>query len=88
MMDMISLAQYGIAGLALVIVGYMLGTNLMQRSTSEAIAEALEPIKQLVKNNTDALKELSCFMQGIQVSLAKQETKLDELLERMRRSEN
>lgn len=83
-MQLDSFAQYGIAALALALVGYIVGLFTMKRNSDDVVSE----IRQLVENNTKALEKLTEFMQSIMVSQARQEAKIDELLERARRCAN
>lgn len=71
------LAQYGIgffaiAGLVYVVARYLEGKN------DNNLAEVIE-------NNTKALEQVTAVVQAIQLSLTRQEAKIDELLERARR---
>ena len=71
------LAQYGIgffavAGLIFVVARYFDG-----RSNNE--------LAEVIQNNTKALEQVTAVVQAIQLSLTRQETKIDELLERARR---
>lgn len=71
------IAQYGIgffavAGLIFVVARYFDGRN------NNNLAEVIE-------NNTKALEQVTAVVQAIQISLARQEAKMDELLERARR---
>lgn len=71
------IAQYGIgffavAGLIFVVARYFDGRN------NNNLAE-------VIQNNTKALEQITVVVQAIQISLARQEAKMDELLERARR---
>lgn len=79
------LAQYGIgffavAGLVYVMAHYLDGRR--DNSLKEVVDNGL---KEVVENNTKALEQVTAVVQAIQLSLARQETKIDELLERARR---
>lgn len=69
------IAQYGIgffavAGLIFVVARYFDGKN---------------DLAEVIENNTKALEQVTAVVQAIQISLARQEAKMDELLERARR---
>lgn len=71
------IAQYGIgffavAGLIFVVARYFDGRR------NDELAE-------VIQNNTKALEQVTAVVQAIQISLARQEAKMDELLERARR---
>lgn len=71
------IAQYGIgffsvAGLIFIVARYFDGRN------NNNLAEVIE-------NNTKALEQVTAVVQAIQISLVRQEAKMDELLERARR---
>lgn len=68
------LAQYGIATFALAGVFYFIAQIMKQKSNNE--------LAEVIQNNTKAIEQLTTL---IQVSLARQDQKLDELLERARR---
>jgi len=68
------IAQYGIATFALAGLLYVVGQFLKQRNDQN--------LAEVVQNNTRALEQLTTL---IQVTLARQEAKIDELLERARR---
>jgi cell shape-determining protein MreD len=68
------IAQYGIATFAIAGVFYIVSL-IFKRHDNTTIAE-------VVQNNTKALEQLVTL---IQVSMARQDQKLDELLERARR---
>ncbi|MBC7193914.1 hypothetical protein [Marinobacter sp.] len=71
------LAQYGLATFAVAGLVYIVGQFLRQRND--------QGLTSVIENNTKALEQLAGAIQSMQVSLARQETKLDELLERARR---
>lgn len=68
------LAQYGIATFAIAGVFYFVSLMLKQRAENN--------LAEVIQNNTRALEQLTTV---VQVTLARQEAKLDELLERARR---
>lgn len=71
------LAQYGIAAFSIGILGYILGKWLDNKNGKE--------IAEVIQNNTKALEQITSVVQAIQLSLTRQEAKIDELLERARR---
>jgi hypothetical protein len=71
------MAQYGIAVFAVGVLGYVLGKWLDNRNGKD--------LAEVIQNNTRALEQVVIAVQSIQLSLARQEAKIDELLERARR---
>lgn len=71
------LAQLGVAGFAVGVLGYVLGKWLDTRNGKE--------LSEVIQNNTKALEQVTTVVQAIQLSLTRQEAKIDELLERARR---
>lgn len=71
------LAQYGIAFFAVAGLLYLMDRWIKQKGESD--------LAEVVRNNTKALEKMSAVVQAIQLSLARQEAKIDELLERARR---
>jgi len=71
------IAQYGIATFALAGVFYFAAQILKQKNNAN--------ITEVIQNNTRAMEQVTEVVQAIQLSLAKQEAKIDELLERARR---
>lgn len=71
------LAQYGIATFALAGVFYVVGVIWKQKKDND--------LAEVIRNNTKALEQVTAVVQAIQLSLARQEAKLDELLDRARR---
>lgn len=74
------LAQYGIAFFAVAGMIYLFGMWLKQKDDTNQVNLA-----EVVQNNTKALEQLATAIQTIQISLARQEQKIDEILERARR---
>ena len=68
------IAQYGIAFFAVAGLIYIVGRWLEKRDEVN--------LAEVVQNNTKAIEQLTTI---IQVTLARQEAKIDELLERARR---
>lgn len=71
------LAQYGLATFALAGVFYFVGVMWKQKKDND--------LAEVIRNNTKALEQVTAVVQAIQLSLARQEAKMDELLERARR---
>lgn len=71
------LAQYGIAFFAVAGLIYIIA-RWIERKDEINLAE-------VVQNNTKALEQVTAVVQAIQISLTRQEAKIDELLERARR---
>lgn len=71
------LAQYGIAFFAVAGLIYILGRWIERRDEIN--------LAEVVQNNTKALEQVTAVVQAIQLSLTRQEAKIDELLERARR---
>jgi 16S rRNA G966 N2-methylase RsmD len=74
-MPIADVAQYGIGFFAIAGLVYVVLQFISRRSDLAAVVE----------NNTKALEQLTSLMQAIQLSLTRQEAKIDELLERARR---
>jgi len=73
------LAQYGIGFFAVAGLIYIMAQYISHKSENELAA--------VIENNTKALEQITSVVQAIQLSLAKQEAKIDELLERARREQ-
>ena len=73
------IAQYGIAIFSIAILGYVFVKiigNPKPDNSKELVA--------VIENNTKALRELMAVLHQIEVQMARQETKIDELLARTR----
>jgi hypothetical protein len=71
------LAQYGIAFFAVAGLIYIISRWIERRDEIN--------LAEVVQNNTKALEQVTAVVQAIQISLTRQEAKIDELLERARR---
>lgn len=71
------LAQYGIGFFAVAGLIYIMGKFLDKKNNNE--------IASVIKNNTKALEQVVSVIQAVQINMARQEQKIDELLERARR---
>lgn len=73
----IELAQYGIGFFAVGGLIYLSTIYLKNKNSAD--------LKEVVKNNTKAMNGLTTVLNSIQIGLARQEQKIDELLERARK---
>ena len=71
------LAQYGLATFAVAGLIYLVDKWIKQKNDND--------LAEVIQNNTKALEQVTAVVQAIQISLARQEAKMDELLERARR---
>jgi len=71
------IAQYGIGFFAVAGLLYVV-TKFLDKKKDAGITE-------VIKNNTKALEQVTSVVQAIQLSLTRQEAKIDELLDRARR---
>jgi hypothetical protein len=71
------IAQYGIATFAIAGLVFVV-SKIFDKKQNNNLAE-------VIKNNTKALEQVTSVVQVIQLSLTRQEAKIDELLERARR---
>ena len=71
------IAQYGIATFAIAGLVFVV-SKFFDKKQNNNLAE-------VIKNNTKALEQVTSVVQVIQLSLTRQEAKIDELLERARR---
>ncbi len=71
------LAQYGLATFAVAGLLYIVSLFVGKKKDNE--------LSEVIENNTKALNSLANVIQSIQLSLVRQEQKIDELLERARR---
>ena len=89
MMPGAELAQHGIAVFSVAGVIYIVSLLIKQwkvpSKTNEANKELSVDVLKVVDNNTKAIKEMTDVIQTFQVSLARQEQKIDELLSRARK---
>lgn len=74
-------AQYGVGTLAVAGIIYI-GIQVI---TSAFRQQANSELVEVVQNNTKALEQVAIAIQNVQINMARQEAKLDELLERARR---
>ena len=72
-------AQYGVAIFAIAMLGYVL-VKIIGAPKSDNSKELVA----VINNNTKALRELMAVLHQIEIQMARQETKIDELLARTR----
>lgn len=75
------MAQYGIALFAVAGVVYIVQLVLKNRNDKQNGSNIVE----VIKNNTQALQQVTTVVQAIQLSLTRMEAKTDEILERARK---
>ncbi|NNG67360.1 hypothetical protein [Caldanaerobacter subterraneus] len=75
-MNPISVIDYGLAAFAVAGILYVI-TLFNTKKREQQIAEVID-------NNTKTMQKLIELMQQLQISLVKQDAKIDELLERVR----
>ncbi|AGC67452.1 hypothetical protein Cst_c04300 [Thermoclostridium stercorarium subsp. stercorarium DSM 8532] len=71
------IAQYGIGFFAIAGLLYVITKFLDKRKDME--------LTEVIENNTKAVEKVISVLQAIQLSLTRQEAKIDELLDRARR---
>jgi len=74
------IAQYGIAIFAIAMLGYV----FVKIIGAPKPADNSKELALVIENNTKALRELMTVLHQIEVQMARQETKIDELLARTR----
>lgn len=79
------IAQYGIAIFAVAMMGYVLVKIFTSQKNS---ANENAEIIQVIQNNTAAMKELVGLIHELRIEIAKEQMKLDELLDAARRRKN
>ena len=73
------IAQYGVAIFAIAMLGYVF-VKIIGVPKSDNSKELVA----VIENNTKALRELMAVLHQIEVQMARQETKIDEILARTR----
>lgn len=74
------IAQYGIAIFAIAILGYV----FVKIFGNPKPADNGKELVAVIDNNTKALRELMAVLHQIEIRMARQETKIDEILARTR----
>jgi len=75
-----SIAEYGLAIFAVAMLGYVLVKVLVQPKSERNEAVPKELV-QVIENNTAVMRELMDVIRELQVEIAKQQVKLDEILD-------
>jgi len=78
-----SIAEYGLAFFAVAMLGYVLVKVLVQ-SNGKKDEGASQELVQVIENNTAVMRELMDVIRELQVEIAKQQVKLDEILDAAR----
>ena len=73
------IAQYGIAIFEIAMLGYV-----FVKIISAPKPDNSKELVAVIENNTKALRELMAVLHQIEIQMARQETKIDELLARTR----
>lgn len=76
------MAQYGIAAFSVAGVIYIVGLII---KNWQAPNKDKKDLSSVIENNTKAITEMTGVIQNFQVTLARQEQKIDELLSRARK---
>jgi hypothetical protein len=89
-MNPLDVANYGTAIFSISAVIYIVYIFKIKSENncnkdSESFRLMMESNKSVIENNTKALENLSFIIKDLQINLAKQEEKLNELLERARK---
>lgn len=71
------IAQYGLATFAVAGLIYIVSIFVKQKSDRNVTA--------VIENNTRVIEQVICVIQNMQINMARQEAKMDELLDRARR---
>jgi len=78
-----SIAEYGLAMFAVAMLGYVLVKVLVQPKSERNEAVPKEFV-QVIENNTAVMRELMDVIRELQIEMAKQQVKLDEILDAAR----
>jgi len=78
-----SIAEYGLAIFAIAMLGYVLVKVLVQPKDDKNVGTPKE-LMQVIENNTAVMRELMDVIRELQVEMAKQQVKLDEILDAAR----
>lgn len=76
-MNPASVIDYGLAAFAVAGILYVVSLFVSKKKDNE--------LSEVIENNTKALNSLSNIIQTMQLTMVRQEQKIDELLERARR---
>jgi len=75
-----SIAEYGLAIFAVAMLGYVL-VKVLAQPKSERNEAVPKELVQVIENNTAVMRELMDVIRELQVEMAKQQVKLDEILD-------
>lgn len=75
-----SIAEYGLAIFAIAMLGYVLVKVLVQPKDDKNVGTSQELV-QVIENNTAVMRELMDVIRELQVEMARQQVKLDEILD-------
>jgi len=78
-----SIAEYGLAMFAVAMLGYVL-VKVLVRPKSERNEAVPKEFVQVIENNTAVMRELMEVIRELQIEMAKQQVKLDEILDAAR----
>lgn len=78
-----SIAEYGLAIFAIAMLGYVLVKVLVQPNGKKDEG-ASQGLVQVIENNTAVMRELMDVIRELQVEMARQQVKLDEILDTAR----
>lgn len=78
-----SIAEYGLAIFAIAMLGYVLVKVLVQPNGKKDEGASQELV-QVIENNTAVMRKLMDVIRELQVEIAKQQIKLDEILDAAR----
>ena len=78
-----SIAEYGLAIFVVAMLGYVL-VKVLAQPKSERNEAVPKELVQVIENNTVVMRELMDVIRELQVEMAKQQVKLDEILDAAR----
>lgn len=78
-----SIAEYGLAIFAVAMLGYVL-VKVLTQPKSERNEAVPKEFVQVIENNTAVMRELMDVIRELQVEMAKQQVKLDEIVDAAR----
>ncbi len=91
-MNPLDALDYGTAIFSIVAIIYIVYLYVTKNSTENKAEEIAKEYKQIIEsnnaviqNNTKALESLTALIRDLQISMVRQEEKLNELLERARK---
>jgi len=78
-----NIAEYGLAIFAVAMLGYVLVKVLVQPNGKKNVGTSQELVR-VIENNTAVMRELMDVIRELQVEMARQQVKLDEILDAAR----